>query len=105
MDPRILDLASRLADISRELDQILQTAVDAPAPVEAGQTSPPVTTPTKPEPSLLLNQGELAVLLGVNVRTLQRMRHAGELPPTVPVGKRLRWRRGDVETWLEERIS
>jgi len=103
-DPRILDLASRLADISRELDQILQTAVDAPLPVEAGQASTPAM-PTKPEPSLLLNQRELAELLGVNVRTLQRMRHAGELPPTVPVGRRLRWRRGDVETWLEERTS
>jgi predicted DNA-binding transcriptional regulator AlpA len=52
----------------------------------------------------LLTKVEVAQLLRVSVRTLDRMLAAGDGPPPIllPSGRR-RWRRGDVEQWIETR--
>ena len=51
----------------------------------------------------LLDLEWLSDLLGIPVRTIYAWRQRGEGPPAYRVGKHLRWRRGDVEAWLEER--
>jgi excisionase family DNA binding protein len=53
---------------------------------------------------VLLNKAQLAELLGVSRRTVERMTAAGTGPPSVllPSGRR-RWRKGDVGRWVEER--
>ena len=53
---------------------------------------------------MLLTKQQLAELLGVSVRSVDRMVAAGTAPTVtlLPNGRR-RWRRGDVRRWLEER--
>jgi excisionase family DNA binding protein len=53
---------------------------------------------------VLLNKTQLAELLGVSRRTVDRMVAAGTAPPVtlLPSGRR-RWRKGDVRQWLAER--
>jgi excisionase family DNA binding protein len=53
---------------------------------------------------VLLNKIQLAELLGVSCRTVDRMVAAGTAPPVtlLPSGRR-RWRKGDVRQWLAER--
>jgi len=48
----------------------------------------------------LLGPSDLAEWLGVPVATLYGWRHRGEGPPAVKVGRHLRWRRLDVDSWL-----
>jgi predicted DNA-binding transcriptional regulator AlpA len=53
---------------------------------------------------VLLTKGEVARMLRISLRTLERMMTAGTAPPsiTLPTGRR-RWRRGDVRQWIDER--
>jgi excisionase family DNA binding protein len=51
----------------------------------------------------LATVGEVAAFLRVPPRTLYRWRYVGVGPPAFRVGKHLRFRWGDVETWLLER--
>lgn len=46
---------------------------------------------------------ELAEMLGVPVATVRRWRYVQTGPPAVKVGRHIRYRREDVEAWLEER--
>jgi excisionase family DNA binding protein len=51
----------------------------------------------------LLTEKELASLLKVSARTLRAWRDAGEGPPAIKIGRRaIRYRRSDVERWLEQ---
>jgi hypothetical protein len=50
---------------------------------------------------LTLTTNGLANMLGVHPRTIQRMRTAGEGPKPIGVRGALRYRRKDVERWLE----
>ena len=45
---------------------------------------------------------EFAELLGVSRATIYRMRMSGELPPTIPLNRRVvRWNKEDIDLWLE----
>lgn len=63
------------------------------AAVERGNAPPPA----------FVDAAELARHLGVNVRTLRRMRHEGAIPGPVRVGRLVRWRRADVDRFLQGR--
>lgn len=52
------------------------------------------------EALMLLTPGEAAKLLKVSVRTLWRMRSAGEVPEPVRVRNAVRWRRTDLARWI-----
>jgi excisionase family DNA binding protein len=45
---------------------------------------------------------ELAGYLGVPVATLYGWRYKGSGPRSIKVGRHLRYRRGDVEAWLDD---
>lgn len=50
----------------------------------------------------LLTEAEVARLLGLSPRTLRRWRHANRSgPPFVYIGGRVRYRRDELEAWLE----
>jgi predicted DNA-binding transcriptional regulator AlpA len=52
----------------------------------------------------MLNKVQLAAALGVSSRTIDRWIEAGEAPPYVRLPRnRLRWKWGDVQTWLAAR--
>lgn len=55
------------------------------------------------DPAALMSEREVAALLGVSLRTLRRWR--AELsygPPTIRIGRFVKYRREDVLTWIEE---
>lgn len=50
--------------------------------------------------SELLSPQQLADYLGVSVRTVYSWNHDGTGPTVIRVGKHVRYRRDDVESWL-----
>jgi excisionase family DNA binding protein len=53
----------------------------------------------------LLSPQQLAAYLGVPVATVYRWRHESTGPRGIRVGKHVRYRRRDVEAWLESRTD
>jgi excisionase family DNA binding protein len=52
----------------------------------------------------LLTAKQVAAMLNVSLATFKRLRARGEGPPSIRVGERaIRYRRGDVATWLRRR--
>jgi excisionase family DNA binding protein len=51
----------------------------------------------------LLTIAEAAIYLRVPVETLRKWRSAGTGPPVAKVGRHLRYRRVEVDRWLQER--
>jgi predicted DNA-binding transcriptional regulator AlpA len=49
----------------------------------------------------LITASELAAILAVNPRTLRRMAAAGELPKSVSITSKPRWRRSDVAKFIK----
>lgn len=43
----------------------------------------------------------LAQMLGLSVRTIRRLDAAGKLPRPIKIGGAVRWRRAEIELWLE----
>ncbi len=44
---------------------------------------------------------DTAAMLGIGASTLQQLRFRGEGPPYLKIGRAIRYRRSDVERWLE----
>lgn len=53
-----------------------------------------------PQP-LLIDAKQVAKLLGVSDKTVQRMRDAGKLPPPKRLGRLIRWRYDDIRRFVE----
>ena len=53
----------------------------------------------------LLTPGDLAAELGLPVRTLEMWRYRGTGPRFVKIGRHVRYRRPDVDRWLNSRTS
>ena len=82
-------LNERLNDLEERLLERLRAVVQQPP----ADTAPP-----------LLTQDDLACYLRVAPRTVKRMVAAGELPPPIPISAgRSRWRRSDIDEWLDRR--
>ena len=54
-------------------------------------------------PRQMLSPDQLAALLLLSIRTLERMRREGLGPRFAKVGKKILYREADVEAWLDER--
>jgi excisionase family DNA binding protein len=52
----------------------------------------------------LLSQQEAADYCGLSPRTLERARVTGEGPPYAKLGRRVLYRRSDLEDWITSRI-
>lgn len=55
---------------------------------------------TRPTTALCIDARGVAVLLGISLRTVQRMNDAGKLPEPVAFGALKRWRIEELEAWL-----
>ncbi|APX32850.1 hypothetical protein BH708_09130 [Brachybacterium sp. P6-10-X1] len=54
----------------------------------------------------LLDVKELSALTGMSVSTIYRKRSLGEpLPRALKIGTAVRWRRADVDAWLEAQLE
>lgn len=49
----------------------------------------------------LLSMADLALVLKVSRRSVIRWRDNGTLPPSCKIGRAVRWRRGDIEHWID----
>jgi excisionase family DNA binding protein len=52
---------------------------------------------------ILFTAAKVAELLGISDNALAKMRHAGEGPPFVKIGRRVRYCRSELQTWLMAR--
>jgi excisionase family DNA binding protein len=57
------------------------------------------------EQSEFLGVEQLAALFEVTVPVIYGMRYRGDAPPAVRIGRELRFRRVDVDRWLEQRLA
>ena len=99
-----MNLEGRLSDIVRDAIEPMLTAglndLEERLLARLEGLVPP------PEAPALLTQAEVARLLRVAPRTLQRMVAAGEFPAPIRISPgRSRWRRSVVDAGLEERES
>ncbi len=53
----------------------------------------------------LLSVEDLAELLGVPQKSIYVWRAKGEGPPAARIGRYLRWRRVDVDRWVEQQLA
>jgi excisionase family DNA binding protein len=53
----------------------------------------------------LLTIGEVAAILKLDVATLYRWRHEHKGPPAALIGRHLRYRRRDLNAWLDVQFS
>lgn len=56
-------------------------------------------------PPRLLSAQEVAEYLGVPITTIYTWRHRSQGPPGLRVGRHLRYRRRDVEAWIERQLD
>jgi excisionase family DNA binding protein len=71
-----------------------------PIPFGAGTT----TTPAKHDPAVMTTD-EVARYLGINKKSLDRMRGRGDGPPYVRLtGKLIRYRKADIDDFIESRV-
>ena len=60
--------------------------------------------PIPKDPDALLLPSEVAYLCGLGPRTLESYRYRGDGPPFIAISARAaRYRRGDVDAWIEAR--
>ena len=52
----------------------------------------------------ILSERELAQHLGLNARTLARMRDERRGPPHIRIGRKVAYRSADVSAWLEQQV-
>jgi excisionase family DNA binding protein len=53
----------------------------------------------------LLSPAELAEYLTIPVQTIYQWRHRGEGPPGYRVGRHVRYRWSDIQSWLEDQVD
>ncbi|HZD23282.1 MAG TPA: helix-turn-helix domain-containing protein [Acidimicrobiia bacterium] len=63
------------------------------------------TRPSDDRPPRLLSAQEVADYLGVPITTIYNWRHRSQGPPGLRVGRHLRYRRRDVEAWIERQLD
>lgn len=76
-----------------------------PQPITAALPDAPA--PEHPERGLplVLSPAQLAAELGVPLKTIYTWNAAGASPTAMRMGKHVRYRRADVETWMEQRAA
>ena len=91
LDPMLSKQFSQLEErLMARLSAVLQAAQTEPVSVSA--------------PPPLLSIKEVARLLKLDRRTIERMVKAGDCPPPIRISPgRTRWRQSDIDAWLEER--
>jgi excisionase family DNA binding protein len=65
-------------------------------PIESVLANPPAVAALP----LLVRAKQLAVLLGVSVRTIHTWDAAGRLPAPIRIGGSVSWRRDEIDDWL-----
>jgi excisionase family DNA binding protein len=75
-------------------------SVGAPEAPANGTTTEKPTKRESTETPLLIPDIDAARLAGVSRATWHRLRAAGKLPPAVKLGRKVLWRRAEIEEWI-----
>jgi predicted DNA-binding transcriptional regulator AlpA len=59
-----------------------------------------VTSDSSKPPALLIPDTAAAALAGVSRATWHRLRAAGKIPAPVKLGRKVLWRRAEIESWI-----
>ena len=87
-----------------QLTRIVRDAVEPMLTELEGRLAEKLRSTQPTQPAELLSQTEVARLLRVVPRTVQRMVARGELPAPIQLSPScVRWRRADLDSWLEAR--
>lgn len=108
-----LCLVEAHADLAHAYEVLAEVSENELAGFAETSVTPGVlTNPTKNEapegpatPPDLLTTQDMAKLLRCGARTLRRKELAGEIPAPVRTGRIKRWRRSDIDRWMEERAA
>ena len=69
--------------------------------IEKPIVKPAIHTPSTTTPPEMMNDLQVAEYLNVSVSTLRRWRLLNQGPKYLKIGAAVRYKRGDVETWME----
>jgi hypothetical protein len=87
-----------------ELNTPTERSVNGPDGAVKFVEDEPAGRPVPTDADALLHQAEAAYLIGVSPRTMEAWRHRGGGPVFVSISRRaIRYRRGDVLSWIEAR--
>lgn len=67
----------------------------------AVETTPPIKSETRPHLPEMMNERQVAELLNMSVASVRRWRLFRRGPKFVKIGSAVRYRREDLETWLD----
>jgi predicted DNA-binding transcriptional regulator AlpA len=72
-------------------------------PIRLAPTDPPAHTSAAPSAvaPLCVDAAELAVMLGLGLRTVRTYDRAGKLPAPIRIGGRVLWRVDEIRAWLD----
>jgi len=93
---------ARLADLLSEAGKILHELSEVPLADarDSRDITHVETTTTRPR---LLSIQDIADRLGIDARTVRRMRARGQLPPAIDLHSVLRWDEATIDAWIEGR--
>lgn len=84
-----------MTPLDPSLQQIIQTTVrEVLAQLRRGVPVVPAT----------FNTTEAATYLGISPSKLSRLRHSGRSPPYIRISTSIRYRREDLDRWLEQQM-
>jgi predicted DNA-binding transcriptional regulator AlpA len=89
------------AEVRQQLEELRAQSAARPAPAESSPTH--VVVGGGAAAPAMLDVKACAAMLGISVRSWQRLVERGEAPKPVKIGKSSRWRRSDVEAYIASR--
>jgi len=101
----LASVSDQLASLARQVAELVAAGAGTSGGGLAILAQREAVMDAMPAMKLVLSQAETAELLGVHARTLARMRAAGGGPRAIRVRGAIRYRRADVERWLEGKRS
>jgi excisionase family DNA binding protein len=103
IDPLADLIATRLEQLAADVRKWATTS-PTPLPLIAEDPHRANGRPTQADATdMMMDSNDLAEIAGCHPRTLRRWVKEGLAPRPAKLGRRLRWRRAAVETWLKER--
>ena len=99
---RLAELHEQIAVTYRELAEVadIQLAV-----LHGPRLVDDVTPPSTGRLPALIGTKAMAEMLGVDQRTVRRWNREGIIPSAIELSSVLRWRRSDIERWIEEQTA
>jgi len=101
-EARVVALLERLVANVEGLREDLRNGLELFATQSNCRDAVEPAADTAADPLQLLTAREVADLLRIDLRTLRELRHGGEFPGPLRIGRSLRWRRGVVAAFISE---